>query len=276
MARANKGVSQGRYYWEAVIQEGPTGDQVKAALPAQARLGPGLEAQLNSGNTENQIGHVRLGFSMRTGDLQAPVGYDKWSYGIRDIGGSLIHQSQRQDSWGGEDFGPGDVVGCGIVFEEDESHIRFFKNGVGMGQFVLRKGKRTGGEAFFIEPGTYYPAVSTYLGGSIRANFGPYFICPPRKLPLGLKGFDPFSDLCARPQSPDMAVATLGAAVKQLKSEDEAVLLDGLRAESELLCQSYSDFMQEHIDFVRKEREERDLPTTDLPEKVHLQENSSS
>eukprot|EP00957_Ditylum_brightwellii_P016776 1262439-Ditylum_brightwellii.AAC.1 len=59
-------------------------------------------------------GHVRIGYSMRTGDLQAPVGYDRWSYGLRDMQGSKIHNSKREDRWGGESFGPGDVVGFAI------------------------------------------------------------------------------------------------------------------------------------------------------------------
>lgn len=63
-------------------------------------------------------GHIRLGWSMRTGDLQAPVGYDKWSYGIRDIGGSILHCSMRNDNWGGEGFGSDDVIGCALYFEE--------------------------------------------------------------------------------------------------------------------------------------------------------------
>jgi hypothetical protein len=39
-------------------------------------------------------GQMRLDFSVRTGGLQAPMGYDKWSYGIRDIGGSILLKLQ--------------------------------------------------------------------------------------------------------------------------------------------------------------------------------------
>jgi hypothetical protein len=42
-------------------------------------------------NTAKTVGgHVRLGWSMRMGDLQAPVGYDKWLYAVRDVGGSIF------------------------------------------------------------------------------------------------------------------------------------------------------------------------------------------
>jgi hypothetical protein len=41
----------------------------------------------------------RLGWSQKQGDLQAPVGYDKWSYAYRDIDGSRVHESVREDGW---------------------------------------------------------------------------------------------------------------------------------------------------------------------------------
>jgi Set1/Ash2 histone methyltransferase complex subunit ASH2 len=58
MARASHGVHNGAYYWEIEI------------LPSQG---------------ENS--HIRLGWSTRQGELQAPVGYDKFSYAYRDISG---------------------------------------------------------------------------------------------------------------------------------------------------------------------------------------------
>jgi hypothetical protein len=66
-------------------------------------------------------GHVRLGWSMRTGDLQAPVGYDKWSFAIRDTARSILHASLRQDVWCGQAFGPGDVVGCAILLHRNNN-----------------------------------------------------------------------------------------------------------------------------------------------------------
>ncbi|CAM9910014.1 unnamed protein product, partial [Sphacelaria rigidula] len=39
---------------------------------------------------ETPQGHCRLGWSRRTGSLQAPVGYDKYSYAYRDIAGSKV------------------------------------------------------------------------------------------------------------------------------------------------------------------------------------------
>jgi hypothetical protein len=37
----------------------------------------------------NLDAHVRIGWSTRQGPLQAPVGYDKWSFGYRDISGNI-------------------------------------------------------------------------------------------------------------------------------------------------------------------------------------------
>ena len=37
----------------------------------------------------NLDAHVRIGWSTRQGPLQAPVGYDKWSFAYRDISGII-------------------------------------------------------------------------------------------------------------------------------------------------------------------------------------------
>lgn len=75
--------------------EKPSNDGVKKAEPS-----------------EN--GHLRVGWSTPLADLQAPVGYNEHSYAVRDIAGSRIHKSRREDKWGGAGFGPGDVVGVAI------------------------------------------------------------------------------------------------------------------------------------------------------------------
>lgn len=90
------------YYYECIVLPGPKATEILKSLPPNARLGPGLREQLQKNiewekesSTSNSAevssltitpppkvgGHVRVGWSMRTGDLQAPVGYDKWSYG---------------------------------------------------------------------------------------------------------------------------------------------------------------------------------------------------
>jgi hypothetical protein len=312
MARASHGVSSsGCYYFECIILPGPSATDILNSLPPNARLGTGLREKLQAAveweeaqasrkgvdeeksskrrkveenvNSPPQVGgHVRIGWSMRTGDLQAPVGYDKWSYGIRDIDGSILHCSQRHDNWGGEGFGADDVLGCAICFDDNETHnedtlekkssnhIRFFKNGDCMGQFVISKGKREGGEAFSnIERGTYYPAVSCYMGGAVRANFGPYWICPPKRsrLPPGLKNMRSMSSVCPPPVSPDEAVNSLATIVKNFrKVEHQQSLKEAVRAEAETQRQMYEDFYKNHIEEIRQARMERGISVADLPQ----------
>jgi SPRY domain len=326
MARASHGVaSSGCYYFECTVLKGPSASDILHSLPPNARLGSGLREKIQAAveweenqsnnplssqvvvNEENPTkkrkaegnttapaqvgGHVRIGWSMRTGDLQAPVGYDKWSYGIRDIEGSVLHCSQRQDNWGGEGFTADDVIGCAIYFDESDendddgddrnerrnnNHIRFFKNGDCMGQFVISKGKREGGEAFRnIERGTYYPAVSCYMGGTVKANFGPYWICPPKRsrLPPGLKNLKPMSTVCPSPMNPEDAVNNVAATSKLFrKPEQQQALKDAVRTEAEIQCQLYSDFLKNHVEEIRRARINRGLPVTDLLQ-VEVREN---
>jgi hypothetical protein len=353
------------YYYECLILPGPTAQEVADALPPNARLGPKLQDQLQRAllqqqqqetakkrklndstadntptNTEKDNddddddtgtttvgGHVRLGWSMRTGDLQAPVGYDKWSFAIRDTAGSILHASLRQDDWGGQAFGPGDVVGCAILLhpnnnasinntnsnntnnnstaekkastqtqqqqaqakttaplelsgdqEGNKNEIRFFKNGECLGQFVLSKGKRVGGVAFDnVESGSYYPAVSCYMGGSVQANFGPHWIHPPRrKLPAGLGKLVPVSQTSPPPLQPDDAVAAVQAAAKLFrKPEQQHAFRQAVRQEAVVLCQAYEEYMNRHVDMIRKERIERGLSVQDLPEPPAVSEHTS-
>jgi Set1/Ash2 histone methyltransferase complex subunit ASH2 len=60
MVRATHGVHRGSYYWEMEVLE-PLRDA--------------------------QDCHIRVGWSTKQGELQAGVGYDKYSYGYRDLNG---------------------------------------------------------------------------------------------------------------------------------------------------------------------------------------------
>lgn len=341
MSRASHGVppAGGNFYYEVIIQEPPSIQDIVNSLPPNVRISKKLQEEMQmalqleekrkvEGTTaatesvemtdeENDAGgastksesttsssgfgsHVRLGWSMRTGDLQAPVGYDKWSYGIRDIGGSKIHCSKRDDHWGGEEFGPGDVVGCAISMVQDSTmkgvgavaasgdsmgssgslshqqrqaqlqqpqpnhnHIRFFKNGYPMGEFILSKGKREGGAAFIIPDGVYYPAISLYMGANVDINFGPNFIYPPRKLPSGLK-LHPMSKLCTPPITPEDAAAKISKEKPFRKPDMQQKFLELVQTEVQVLQDAYKVHRTQHIAYVMKERKKRDLKTDDL------------
>ena len=237
-------------------------------------------------------GHLRMGWSMRTGELQAPVGYDKWSYGIRDISGSKVNDSKREDKWGGVGFGPGDVIGIAINLSKQtdssgvdgdsnsgdgggkknavmgSNHIRFFKNGNPMGHFVFSRGTKTGGEAFDdITPGTYYPAISLYMGATARANFGPYFVYPPRGLPTGMK-VRPMSEVCQSPMKPDEVVDIFQKEkLFSKKVEDEIVkaLMGALETEASMRYNAFQNQLADHVRIIHELRTERGLSTSELP-----------
>ena len=79
MVRATHGVSEGSWYFEAIIQDMP----------------------------ENSA--ARIGYSLPLGNLQAPLGYDKFGYSWRSRKGTKFHQSLGRHFSSG--FGKGDVVG---------------------------------------------------------------------------------------------------------------------------------------------------------------------
>lgn len=167
-------------------------------------------------------GHVRVGWCTHKVELQAPVGFDVYGYGFRDIQGSKIHNGLREAySPGGASFGEGDVVGLlihlpeggrpierrkwtvvrykGQMFYEDEkeqipeklpgSCIHFVVNGVPQGPAFTD-----------LMEGTWYPAVSIFTkpdqaeGATVTANFGPVFRHPPPDIE-GIPTPRPISDL---------------------------------------------------------------------------------
>eukprot|EP00979_Chaetoceros_neogracilis_P001058 scaffold193_cov239-Chaetoceros_neogracile.AAC.3 len=239
-------------------------------------------------------GHLRMGWSMRTGELQAPVGYDRWSYGIRDIHGSRIHNSKREDKWGGVGFQPGDVIGFAICLKDDglnastyddsgngtstsrknpnvvtSNHIRFFKNGAPMGHFIVSRGIKTGGEAFDdIQSGTYYPAISSYMGGTAKVNFGPHFIYPPKGLPTGMK-LRPSSEMCPKPMDPNQVLELFKKEKCILKKVDDEItnaVHDAIFLEAKMRHDLFQQHLDDHAKVVRKRRIERGLGCHDLPD----------
>jgi hypothetical protein len=151
MSRATHGVSSGCYYYEAIIlgssdEIGSTDSSCdkrgkKRPLQELEMVGeqhhqlqqetkPDSSSTSNneqptpmqkSNNRSSMNGHLRIGWSTRLADLQAPVGYNTHSYAIRDIMGSRIHNSHRQDKWGGIGFGPGDVLGVALYLVDGKT-----------------------------------------------------------------------------------------------------------------------------------------------------------
>lgn len=89
MSRANTGVREGRWYFECKILKGVKRD-----------------GTLGNGN-------IRVGWARREAALDAPVGWDAYSYSIRDIEGQKVHMSRPKDFMK-ENVCEGDVLGLEI------------------------------------------------------------------------------------------------------------------------------------------------------------------
>ncbi|KAL8672339.1 MAG: hypothetical protein Q9168_003192 [Polycauliona sp. 1 TL-2023] len=103
MARANVCAREGRWYYECKILSG-----VKPPVHETA------PAPQDSSLTEG--GHVRFGWARREANLDTPVGFDAYSYGLRDVSGQKIHLSRPKDfTPSNESFCEGDVIGLELT-----------------------------------------------------------------------------------------------------------------------------------------------------------------
>jgi len=106
MGKGNVGVRQGRWYWECKITSG---------IPKRKRS----DAHAN----EEARGHVRMGWARREATLDAPVGFDAYSYGLRDVAGQKVFMSRPKDFFPpGEDIREGDVIGMEINLPSEALH----------------------------------------------------------------------------------------------------------------------------------------------------------
>jgi len=203
MVRGSKAVSEGCWYFECeVLGRGAAFDDLESSqVETNSSSSSSNSNSISSSNSNN--GHVRIGFSMRTGDLQAPVGFDKWSYAYRDVSGSRIHQSRREDTWSGlvptddnddddddktkapekylGEYGKGDVVGLMICLKEKGEKTTIDKSlvSVGRGKSYGKlsplgdesDGGESGGEGGACEGGTSH-ALITESKPRTNANFG--------------------------------------------------------------------------------------------------------
>ncbi|RVD85264.1 uncharacterized protein DFL_003590 [Arthrobotrys flagrans] len=89
-ARANVGLREGDWYYECKVLNG-----------------------INPNDPTEENGHVRIGFARRETSLDVPVGYDAYSYGVRDKDGQTVHMSRPKDFMK-ESVVSGDVIGLHI------------------------------------------------------------------------------------------------------------------------------------------------------------------
>jgi hypothetical protein len=67
--------------------------------------------------TATTASSVRVGWSQISGDLQAPCGFDSFSYAFRPSPATVFTQSKGQKY--GCDAGPGDFIGMAIILPEE-------------------------------------------------------------------------------------------------------------------------------------------------------------
>ena len=84
--RATHGVTRGTWYFEITIKEDtPQTSELQA---------PVLKSNLEKLNSIQ--GHVRMGWARSQAELQAPVGYDRFGYGLASKTGDKVHLRKRE------------------------------------------------------------------------------------------------------------------------------------------------------------------------------------
>lgn len=106
LARANVAVREGRWFWECKITKGIKDDGDKLEMGK----------------------HVRVGFTRRESSLDAPVGFDAYSYGIRDVAGEKVFMSRPKEFFPpGEGIREGDVIGLEIQLPSEALHRKIME-----------------------------------------------------------------------------------------------------------------------------------------------------
>ena len=181
-----------------------------------------------------ETGHARVGWKSKSGERNAPVGFDKFGYGYKDIGGEKVHQGVT--SAYGEPFKEGDVIGCYIYVDadvpvkargtkvttvnaaseptENASFIAFARNGAFQGKAF---------ESLTSGDGAYFPAGSLYTmpdvePAQLKFNFGPTWAFPPDVDAVGFVAPRPMSHF-APPRPPPQEVKTEPEDAKAVDTE---------------------------------------------------------
>ncbi|XP_064601682.1 set1/Ash2 histone methyltransferase complex subunit ASH2-like [Liolophura sinensis] len=197
MIRATHGVRCGAWYFEVIIDD----------MPAETG--------------------TRIGWSQPLGNLQAPCGYDKFSYSWRSKKGTRFHQS-RGKHYTEDGYSTGDVLGFYIYLPDPDdpgrllppnykdkplvkfkSHLYYeekdyvseteknLKPAPGSKIVTFRNGQAQPVAFEDIFEGVYYPAVSLYKNASVTINFGPVFKHPP-EMPKDLQSYKPMSEAASQ------------------------------------------------------------------------------
>ncbi|KAI9891064.1 MAG: hypothetical protein M1814_003415 [Vezdaea aestivalis] len=108
LARGNIAVREGRWYWECRVTSGIAG------TIRRERVATSMGSPIQSESLEAN-GHVRIGWARLEASFEAPVGYDAYSYGLRDVAGQKVHMSRPSDFFPPDtSIVEGDVIGLEI------------------------------------------------------------------------------------------------------------------------------------------------------------------
>ncbi|CDK27280.1 unnamed protein product [Kuraishia capsulata CBS 1993] len=111
-ARANVGIREGSWYIEyRILRANQEGTANSTNGMRGLTVADPNKAENRSETPETELpGHVRIGIARREASLEAPVGFDAYSYGLRDKTGQKLHLSRPSEFMRGG-FGTGDVIG---------------------------------------------------------------------------------------------------------------------------------------------------------------------
>jgi len=200
--RSNYGVNRGEWYFEITVSQLP----------------------------ENTA--CRLGWCQQYGNLQAPLGYDKFSYSWRSMKGTRFHQS-RGKHYSDEGYTEGDVLGFHISIPQPkvysasllpktykEQALIKFKNHLHYEEkdtseqvektlkshphstiTFFRNGINQGVAFENIFAGTYFPAASLYKNATVTFNYGPKFKYPPSKDVVSYRAMSEYVEVAAVEQT---------------------------------------------------------------------------
>uniref|UniRef100_A0A8C1WZU5 Ash2 like, histone lysine methyltransferase complex subunit n=1 Tax=Cyprinus carpio TaxID=7962 RepID=A0A8C1WZU5_CYPCA len=156
MVRASHGVRKGAWYFEVTVDEMP------------------------------QDTAARLGWSQPLGNLQAPLGYDKFSYSWRSKKGTRFHQSIGKHYSDG--YGQGDILGFYIELPDGTETAKALPDTYKDKALIKFKSYLYFEEKDYVDKAE--KSLKPTSSSRVSVNFGPHFKYPPKDIK-----YQPISDM---------------------------------------------------------------------------------
>uniref|UniRef100_A0A8C1FQ60 Set1/Ash2 histone methyltransferase complex subunit ASH2 n=1 Tax=Cyprinus carpio carpio TaxID=630221 RepID=A0A8C1FQ60_CYPCA len=156
MVRASHGVRKGSWYFEVTVDEMP------------------------------QDTAARLGWSQPLGNLQAPLGYDKFSYSWRSKKGTRFHQSIGKHYSDG--YGQGDILGFYIELPDGTETAKALPDTYKDKALIKFKSYLYFEEKDYVDKAE--KSLKPTSSSRVSVNFGPHFKYPPKDIK-----YQPISDM---------------------------------------------------------------------------------